>query len=75
MEKQEKAPLRSMMISSLHKIGINELIFALQDIVDEMHAKESSKTDNEPFVWTEPEAPEEQEQEPAEEGPEFIYRN
>ena len=66
------------MISSLQKIGVNELIFALQDLVDEMHAKErESKTENEPFVWTEPEVPEVHEQAPSEEdsGPEFIYRN
>ena len=74
----EKAPLKSMMISSLQKIGVHELIFALQDLVDEMHAKErESKTENEPFVWTEPEVPEVHEQAPSEEdsGPEFIYRN
>ena len=71
-----------MMISSLQKIGINELIFSLQDLVDEMHKAESEKQDspdvNEPFVWTEPEVPEfieDEEPEEEEDGPEFIYRN
>lgn len=77
----DKAPVKCFMISSLAKIGINELIFALQDMVDAIHKEETLQeqtSQSEPFVWTEPEEPEQIEEEPLEEeedGPEFIYRN
>lgn len=77
----EVKPERTFIISGLNKTGVNELIYALQDLVDEVKAKELTEQKApkaEEFVWTEGEKKYEAEQffddEDDEEGPEFIYR-
>lgn len=81
IESVEVKPERTFIISGLNKTGVSELIFALQDLVDEVKKKELEEPDKpkaEEFVWTEPEVREYQIEDgddfDDEEGPEFIYR-
>lgn len=85
----EVKPERVFRISALNKSNINELIFAVQDLVDEIKQREhdalNTKADvareSEEFVWAEPtvkHAPPDvvdEDYEPEDDGPEFIYRN
>ena len=85
----EVKPERVFRISALNKSNINELIFAVQDLVDEIKQREldalNTKADvareSEEFVWAEPtvkHAPPDvvdEAYEPGDDGPEFIYRN
>jgi GTP-binding protein len=72
---------KMFLISALNKQGINELIFALQDLVDAVKQKEAEENNTpaaKEFIWTEPEAPVKKEQDSDDgddDGPEFIYRN
>lgn len=80
----EQKPEKTFVISALAKTGVNELIYELQDLVDEMKKKESLEQETpkaEDFVWTEPEAPvsrNDDEDFPDDDfdddGPQFIYR-
>mgnify|MGYP003372588745 FL=1 len=73
-----KKPQKVFMISGLLEIGVKELTFALQDLVDEVHKIENEESSEvKEFIWTEPESFDKDiEEEPFEdEGPEFIYRN
>lgn len=82
IEAVEVKPERTFIISGLNKTGVPELLYALQDLVDEVKLKEQQepekpKADN--FVWTEPELPEnrfddDDDFEDEEDGPEFIYK-
>ena len=82
-EALEVKPERTFIISGLNKTGVNELIFALQDLVDEVKRKEleaPEKPKAEEFVWTEPEVrvpsfDEDDDFDDEDDGPEFIYRN
>lgn len=81
IESVEVKPERTFIISGLNKTGVSELIFALQDLVDEVKKKELEEPEKpkaEEFVWTEPEVREYQIEDDDdfddEEGPEFIYR-
>lgn len=79
VEAMEVKPERTFIISGLQKQGINELIFALQDLVDEVKQQElqaPQKVKAEEFVWTEPEVREFEEDDfdDEDEGPEFIYK-
>ncbi len=75
----EVKPERTFIISGLNKTGVPELLYALQDLVDEVKRKEAEapvKPKAEDFVWTEPEVREfsHDDEDDEEEGPEFIYR-
>ncbi len=84
----EVKPERTFIISALNKTAVNELVFALQDLVDRVKAEERSAAEQSPeesshsFVWTEPEPkperahPDNGEDSGAgdEDGPEFIYQ-
>ena len=76
----EVKPERTFIISGLNKTGVNELIFALQDLVDEVKQQELQqdiKPKAEDFVWTEPEVITRHDDEDdfdEDEGPEFIYK-
>ena len=76
----EVKPERTFIISGLNKTGVNELIFALQDLVDEVKQQELQqdiKPKAEDFVWTEPEVitrDDDEDDFDEDEGPEFIYR-
>ncbi len=82
IESVEVKPERTFIISGLNKTGVPELLYALQELVDEVKLKEQQepekpKADN--FVWTEPELPEnrvddDDDFEDEEDGPEFIYK-
>ncbi|SFS39596.1 GTP-binding protein [Succinivibrio dextrinosolvens] len=82
IEAVEVKPERTFIISGLNKTGVPELLYALQDLVDEVKLKEQQepekpKADN--FVWTEPELPEnrfddDDDFDDEEDGPEFIYK-
>jgi len=81
IESVEVKPERTFIISAQNKTGVSELIFALQDLVDEVKKKELEEPEKpkaEEFVWTEPEVREYQIEDDDdfddEEGPEFIYR-
>ena len=82
-EALEVKPERTFIISGLNKTGVNELIFALQELVDEVKRKEleaPEKPKAEEFVWTEPEVrvpsfDEDDDFDDEDDGPEFIYRN
>lgn len=77
-------PEQTFIISALQQHGVKELTFALQDLVDrvkraEVQAQESAAAASpealsESFVWTEPEVREHPDEDPEEEGPEFIYQ-
>lgn len=72
-------PERIFRISALNQQGLQELTFALQDLIDELKAQElagrsSQEASPAPFVWTEPEERAEIEDAAQEEGPEIIYR-
>ena len=81
----ENEPDRVFVISGMNGDGVQELIYALQDLVDEMKKQEIESGANEDpesheFIWTEP--PVEQKSEldnidtdtdEEEEGPEFVY--
>lgn len=77
----EVKPERTFIISGLAKTGVNDLIYALQDLVDEVKQKELEEPEKpkaEEFIWTEPEVRENNRDEDDfddDEGPEFIYRN
>ena len=73
-------PERTFIISGLAKTGVNDLIYALQDLVDEVKQKELEEPEKpkaEEFIWTEPEVRENNRDDDFDddEGPEFIYRN
>ncbi len=76
----ENKPEKCFVISGMKGSGVKELCFALQDLVDEVKARELQEGDeqHEPqeFIWTEPEVKEppapDDDDEP-EDGPEFIY--
>ena len=76
----EVKPERTFIISGLNKTGVNELIFALQDLVDEVKQQELQqdiKPKAEDFVWTEPEVitrDDDEDDFDEDEGPEFIYK-
>ena len=76
----EVKPERTFIISGLNKTGVNELIFALQDLVDEVKQQELQKDIKpkaEDFVWTEPEVitrDDDEDDFDEDEGPEFIYK-
>ena len=78
----EVKPERTFVISGLNKTGVNELIYALQDLVDEVKQKEleaPEKPKAEEFIWTEPEERPSKDDDfddfdDDEEGPEFIYK-
>ncbi|MDY6416259.1 MAG: Obg family GTPase CgtA [Succinivibrio dextrinosolvens] len=82
IESVEVKPERTFIISGLNKTGVPELLYALQELVDEVKLKEQQepekpKADN--FVWTEPELPEnrfddDDDLDDEEDGPEFIYK-
>ncbi len=82
IESVEVKPERTFIISGLNKTGVPELLYALQELVDEVKLKEQQesekpKADN--FVWTEPELPEnrfddDDDFDDEEDGPEFIYK-
>lgn len=82
IEAVEVKPERTFIISGLNKTGVPELLYALQDLVDEVKLKEQQepeKTKADNFVWTEPELPEnrfddDDDFEDEEDGPEFIYK-
>ena len=77
----EVKPERTFIISGLAKTGVNDLIYALQDLVDEVKQKELEEPEKpkaEEFIWTEPEVRENNRDDDDfddDEGPEFIYRN
>ena len=76
----EVKPKRTFIISGLAKTGVNDLIYALQDLVDEVKQKELEELEKpkaEEFIWTEPEVRENNRDDDFDddEGPEFIYRN
>ncbi|MGN1281885.1 MAG: Obg family GTPase CgtA [Succinivibrio sp.] len=80
IEGMEVKPERTFIISGLNKTGVNELIYALQDLVDEVRKKELEEPETpraEDFVWTEPEVREypQDDDDFEDDGPEFIYRN
>lgn len=77
----EIKPERTFIISALQQRSVSELVFALQDLVDNVKSAEKAQAtetsfSDEKFVWTEPEerpaAAAEADEE--EEGPEFIYQ-
>ena len=82
IESVEVKPERTFIISGLNKTGVPELLYALQELVDEVKLKEQQepekpKADN--FVWTEPDLPEnrfddDDDFDDEEDGPEFIYK-
>lgn len=82
----EPVPERGFIISALTGEGVRELTFALQELVDEVKARELQELEEavpaaEKFVWTEaepearPEQPEGGDDGDEEEGPEIIYRH
>lgn len=78
----EVKPEKTFVISGLNKIGVPQLIYALQDLVDEVKKQELASPEKpkaEDFIWTEPEVREYHYEEDdddidEEDGPEFIYR-
>ncbi len=77
----EVKPEKTFIISGLNKTGVPELLYALQDLVDEVKLKEQEEPEKpkaENFVWTEPEVPEDRFEDDdfddEDEGPEFIYK-
>ncbi len=78
----EVKPEKTFIISGLNKTGVPELLYALQDLVDEVKLKEQQEPEKpkaENFVWTEPELPEnrfddDDDFEDEDDGPEFIYK-
>ncbi len=83
LEKLEVKPLKCFIISGMHKQNINELLYALQELVDEVKKQEQEQEQNdlaEDFVWTEGKKEaahlyDDYDSVDEEEGPEFIYRN
>lgn len=83
IEALEAKPERVFVISGMKGDGVKELIYALQDLVDEVKKAEIESGENEnpethEFIWTEPEVKEEHKieensSEDDEEGTEFIY--
>lgn len=78
----EVKPEKIFMISALNKTNVNELIFAVQDLVDKVKEEEANKEEKAPtsdeFVWTygkEKEVAKSDDEDFDDEGPEFIYRN
>ncbi len=78
----EVKPERIFVISALKNDGVSALTYALQDLVDEVKAKEQAAPEEDKmqeFVWTEPEKKPAKEDEPDDydddNGPEFIYRS
>ena len=85
---KKRSQIPTFIISALNKTAVNELVFALQDLVDRVKAEERSAAEQSPeesshsFVWTEPEPkperahPDNGEDSGAgdEDGPEFIYQ-
>jgi GTP-binding protein len=78
----EVKPEKTFIISGLNKTGVPELLYALQDLVDEVKLKEQQEPEKpkaENFVWTEPELPEnrfddDDDFDDEDDGPEFIYK-
>lgn len=79
----EVKPERTFIISALQQRSVNELVFALQELVDRVKIAEKAQQEqpafsDEKFVWTEPEerpaAAQQAEDDEDEEGPEFIYQ-
>lgn len=77
----EVKPLKTFIISALNKDNINELLYALQALVDEVKQQEALQGEEEKeFVWTEGKNEAEylhDDYDPLDndDGPEFIYRN
>ena len=76
----EKKPARTFLISALHKQGLSELSYALQDFIDELKRseQESEQTNAaDTFTWTEPEsvkaATEDRSEEDEDAGVEVFY--
>ncbi len=82
IEAVEVKPEKTFIISGLNKTGVPDLLYALQDLVDEVKLKEQQEPEKpkaENFVWTEPELPEnrfddDDDFEDEDDGPEFIYK-
>jgi len=77
----EVKPEKTFIISGLNKTGVPQLLYALQELVDEVKLKEQQEPEKpkaENFVWTEPELREDRFEDDdfddEEEGPEFIYK-
>ena len=79
----EVKPERTFIISALNKTSVNELVYALQELVDRIKTEAAAPEDkpvfsDEDFVWTEPEVREpksdDAEENDDDEGPEFIYQ-
>ncbi len=81
----EARPERTFIISGMQGTGVKELIYALQDLVDEVKAREleaaqeGESSEPQEFIWTEPELhdtpadPDDDDDFDEDEGPEFIY--
>ena len=76
----ENKPEKCFVISGMKGTGVKELCFALQDLVDEVKAREAQdgEEQQEPqeFIWTEPEVREtlvRDDEDDPEDGPEFIF--
>lgn len=79
----EVKPERTFIISALNKASVNELVYALQELVDRVKNEAAAPEDkpvfsDEDFVWTEPEvrAPKSDDDDfdDEDDGPEFIYQ-
>lgn len=79
----EVKPERTFIISALNKTSVNELVYALQELVDRVKNEAAAPADkpvfsDEDFVWTEPEvrAPKSDDDDfdDEDDGPEFIYQ-
>lgn len=79
----EVKPERTFIISALNKTSVNELVYALQELVDRVKNEAAAPEDkpvfsDEDFVWTEPEvrAPKSDDDDfdDEDDGPEFIYQ-
>ena len=85
LSRMEVKPERTFIISALNQTAVQELVFALQELVDRVKSEQAA-TQSDPqaqsttFVWTEPE-PEfkdksaQKEAAADEDGPEFIYQH
>lgn len=85
LSRVEVKPERTFIISALNQTAVQELVFALQELVDRVKSEQAA-TQSDPqaqsttFVWTEPE-PEfkdksaQKEAAADEDGPEFIYQH